>query len=325
MLNVGIISCWHVHTNGYVKELLDSGKVNIAAMWNEDAAAGEEWAARQGIEFIPDYDAFLAREDIDAVICNSPTTMHPELLSKAAKAGKHIFTEKLLATNMKDSEMLCKVIGDAGVTFTISLPLRADAIMRYVKQMVENGVLSRISAARMRRSHSGVSENWLPKYWFDTAKTGGGAMMDLGAHPVYMMSWLFGEPKRLCGMTTNLYGTSGDENAIAMVEFDGGIIGTCETAFVTNGLPDILEIYGSDASLFIRGKEIALISKDRTIKKVDSSGLPAGLPSPLLQFVDACIAGTGSPEDLGLQDALLLTKITEATYASDSSNTFIQF
>lgn len=319
MLKVGIISTWHVHTDGYAKELVDSGKAQITALWEEDAEKGKAWAEQHGAVYEPDYDKFLTL-GFDAVVCNAPTTQHPRLLHKAIAAGKHIFTEKLLATTAAECQKLCEALEKSGLTFTISLPLRSSAPMLYAKKLVEDGTLGRVSGARMRRSHSGVSDGWLPDYWFDTSKTGGGAMMDLGAHPVYMLSFLFGAPKRLSGMGSNLFGTSGDENSIAVVEFAGGILGTCETAFVTSGVPDLLEVYGTEGSLFIRGDKVELALKGAEPREVAPSELPAALPSPILRFADACLDGSGTPQYLGTEDALVMTRMIEAFYASDKNN-----
>ena len=320
MLKVGIISAWHVHTDGYARQLLESGKATIQSVWDEDPERGRAWAERHGASYVADYDAFLAQKDIEAVVCTSPTAMHPELLGKAVAAGKHIFTEKLLATTTEACQKLCKAIEDSGITFTISLPLRVDSKILYARQLVDKGLLGRITGARMRRSHSGVSDGWLPDYWFDVDKTGGGAMMDLGAHSVYLLSFLLGAPKRISGMMTNPFGTSSDENAIALVEFENGALGTCETAFVTYGVPDLLELYGTEGSVFIHGDRVLVASRhtaDLGVREVEPKTLPDSRPTPLMQFVDACIDGTGTPEYLGTADALVMTKMIEAAYASD--------
>ena len=328
MLKTGIVSAWHVHAHGYANELEASGKVSFKAIWDENEKRGREWAEQRGIEFVADYDSFLKRDDIEAVICNAPTTMHPELLRKAAEAGKHIFTEKLLATNASECIELCDAIKKSGVIFTISLPLRSSPNILYAKKMVDSGALGKVTGARMRRSHGGVSDNWLPAHWYDVSKTGGGAMMDLGAHPVYVLAFLFGEPLRVSGMTTNPFGTSSDENAVALVEFGGGIVATCETAFVTYGVPDILEVYGTDGSLFIRGGEIKITTRGMSelgLNTASPDNLPNEKPTPLMQFVDACLNKTGTPESLGLNDALVMTRIIEACYLSDSGNKTIVF
>ncbi|MDR0495844.1 MAG: Gfo/Idh/MocA family oxidoreductase [Treponema sp.] len=321
MLNVGLISTWHVHTDGYVQELKNCGKVNIIALWDENPEEGRKKAAEWNLEFETDFDAFIARKDFSAVICDAPTTMHAALLPKAAAAKKDIFTEKLLAPASAEAEKIAAEIKKAGVIFTISLPLRANASILYVKKLADEGALGRITGARFRRSHSGVSDKWLPERWFDTSATGGGAMMDLGAHPAYVLSFLLGEPKRIAGMCTRPFGTAADENATALAEFKDGIIGTMETAFVTHGVPDTLEVYGTEGSVLVYGDEIRLTAKSGLAvpEKLD-----AGRPSPIMQFVDACINRTGTPEYLGLEDAVLMTKIIEAVYKSDNCGQMVK-
>jgi predicted dehydrogenase len=322
MLNVGIISAWHVHAKGYVKELRESGKVQFRALWDENPERGRAMAAEWQVDFEGDYDKFIARGDFSAVICNSPTTMHPELLTKAAAAKKDIFTEKLLAVNSADAEKIAEAIRRAGLIFTISLPLRANPQILYVKKLLDDGTLGRVTGARFRRSHSGVSDNWLPDYWFDTSLTGGGAMMDLGAHPVYILSFLLGAPTRLSGLTSWPFGTSSDENAVAIAEFQDGVLGIMETAFVTFGVPDLLEVYGTQGSVFMRGPELRISTKTLdglSLKDAAPKSLPPARPSPVIQFADACISRAGSPEYLGLDDALLMTRMIEAVYRSDKT------
>ena len=317
MLNIGLISKWHVHAGGYAKELKRDPRTRIAAVWDEDPARGAQWAKELGAAFIADYDEFLA-SDIQAVVCDSPTTWHEKLLTRAAQAGKHIFTEKLLAPDMAGAEAIAAAVREAGVTFTISLPVKGSPQVLYIKDLIQQGKLGTVTGARFRRSHGGVSGGWLPAYWFKSEDSGGGALMDLGAHPVYVLGGLFGAPKRLTALMTNLYGTDSDENTIALAEFDGGILGTMETAFVTDGVPDLLEVYGTKGSVFMRGGEVVQNIGDG-METVRPKAMPAGKPGPLAQFIQACLDGVAEPEGLGLEDGLLMTKITEAAYASEKS------
>jgi len=83
MLTFGLISKWHVHAKDYANHILRNSLGRIAAVWDEDPARGAAWAGELGAVFYADYDAFLAAET-QAVVCASPTTMHEELLVKAA-------------------------------------------------------------------------------------------------------------------------------------------------------------------------------------------------------------------------------------------------
>jgi dihydroorotase len=86
MLKVAMLSKWHVHAEGYARELVKTGKAEITAVWDENPERGAEWASRLGCDFEADLDKLLARSDVDAVCCDTPTTMHTDVLIRAAKA-----------------------------------------------------------------------------------------------------------------------------------------------------------------------------------------------------------------------------------------------
>jgi len=313
MLNIGMISKWHVHATDYAKQVQQNPGAQITAVWDEDPARGAEWAAELGVPFYADYAEFLA-SDIHAVVCDSPTTMHRDVLIPAAQAGKHIFTEKLLACTNEDAEAIAQAVRDAGVTFTISLPVKGFPQVQYIKSLVDSGKLGQVTGARFRRSHNGVSDNWLPERWYDVAATGGGAMMDLGAHPVYVIADLLGEPVRVAAMMTNLCGTSSDENAIVLGEFAGGALATMETAFVTSGVPDLLEVYGTGGAVFFRWNEVVQNLGDGP-EEVDEDDMPTRY-DPMTCFVEACLAGEKEVPGLALEDALVMTRIMVAAYTA---------
>ncbi|MDR2646626.1 MAG: Gfo/Idh/MocA family oxidoreductase [Oscillospiraceae bacterium] len=321
MLKMGMVSKWHVHAEGYANDIAQSGLAEIAAVWDENPVRGAAWAQQIGTSFFEDYDAFL--EQVDGICCTSPTTLHPDLLKKAALAKKHIFTEKLLAINTDTCRELCKLIESAGKTFTIALPCKCDSTVQYVKNLTQSGKLGTITGARFRRSHSGVSNRWLPDDWFNIEFSGGGAMMDLGAHPVYILADLFGFPKTVSCLMSNIYGTSNmrsDENAIAVMRFEHGILATAETAFVTDYVPDLLEVYGTEGAVYMRGGEVtqSLKCEGGKPRMLSLDELPAQKPSPLLQFLARANDGLpGAPDGLDLQSALMMTQIIELAYLSN--------
>ena len=322
MLKTAMLSRWHVHANDYVNQLQKTGKVDITSVWDEIPERGIAWANELGAKYYETLDSLLANPEIQAVVCDTPTTMHKEVLIAAARAKKHIFTEKVLATTTGEAEDIAKVVKESGIIFVISYPLRRDSFFRYVKTLVDKGEFGKIGMVKMRRSHGGVSDKWLVDYWFDVSKTGGGAMMDLGAHPMYILSWLCGEPKRVSGMFNNLYGTSSDENAVATIEFENGIIGISETSFVSFNTPDILEIYGSDATLYAFGSEVKLSTRknqgyiipdfDREVPK-----------SAIECFVDACLGTDEAPPELNIDSGVAVSKLMDMAYRSNETNVIL--
>lgn len=325
MIKVAMLSKWHVHAGGYANQLKNSGKVEITCVWDDDTARGEAWAKELGCDFVADLDALLARDDVEAVVCDTPTTAHHDILIKAAKAGKHIFTEKALCPTVAECLDVKKAIEDAGVTFVISYPQRGRPCVQYAKKLMDEGAFGKVTMVRTRDAHNGVSGNWLPDYWFEAKDAAGGAMMDLGCHPMYLLAYFLGKPKRVTGMFTNIYGKPVDENAVAIAEFADGALGVAETGFVSVGSPQTLEVYGTEGSLISHGEDCMVTS--RHVPGAENGfikpELPAGKTSPLMQFVEALENGTPAPAELNIDAAIALTELLENAYKGDESGTIV--
>ncbi len=327
MLRVAMLSKWHVHAAGYARDLIATGKAEIKAIWDEDSQRGKVWADELKVDFVSNIDALLARSDIDAVICCTPTTMHEEVLIKAANAGKHIFTEKALATTVEACKRIADAIITNGVTFTISYPQRFSKATKFIKSYIDSGKLGTVTTVRIRNAHSGVSGGWLPEYWFEEKDAGGGAMMDLGCHAMYQLAALCGKPKRISAMFNSPLGSKVDENAVSIIEFENGILGISETGFDSYASPYRIEVYGTDGTIFaennninIKTKDTAEISNAFIEPKAEENDI-----SPIIKFIDACIDGTGTPEGMDLDAAIALTQLLENSYISDKTNTTVVF
>jgi predicted dehydrogenase len=66
-------------------------------------ARAEEFGRRHGIPLQASFEAVLADPSIDAVVLATPHTMHTEQIVAAARAGKHVFTEKPLGLTAEQS------------------------------------------------------------------------------------------------------------------------------------------------------------------------------------------------------------------------------
>lgn len=320
MIRVAMLSGWHVHAKGYANEANAIPGVKVTAVWDNDIARGTAWADELGAAFEPDLDAVLARSDVDAVIVCTSTNLHKEVIIKAAKAGKHIFTEKVLATTAAEAKEIADAVRKAGVKFVISFPHRTMSHNLFAKKIVEAGTLGQVTLARVRNAHDGVAGGWLPPHFFDPVTCGGGAMMDLGAHPMYLLPWLLGRPVSVSSLfTQTLSHYDGiEDNAVSLLEFGNGAIGVSETGFVSKNSPYELEIYGTEGSLFVGGPEgIRLYTKAGDVTGfLHPDKLPAELPQAMDQWVNA-INGGEDPV-FGLDDAVLLSEVMEAAYISQN-------
>jgi len=298
----------------------------ITCVWDEVAERGAKWAQELGVDFVADLDALLAREDVDAVCIDTPTNMHKDVMIKCAKAKKHIYTEKVMCLKVADCDEVIKAIEENGIIFTISFPQRAWPKFRFIKECIDNGTLGDVTVLRCRNCHDGALAGWLPDYWYDPETTGGGAMMDLGAHPMYHSAWMLGTPKRIQSMFCNLTGHQVEDNTISTIEFENGAIAVAETSLVSPMCPQIFEVYGTKGV-------ILCIDNDIKIKTADSAKflkdgwmepkLPEALPHPTRQWVEAILYG--GPNRYDQYEARMLTALMENAYIADAEKREVEF
>lgn len=320
MLNVVMLSKWHVHAEGYARQVREYG-ANITCVWDEDTQRGSVWAKELQADFEENLDRLLERDDVDCVICNAPTTMHKEILIKAANAGKDIFTEKALATTVADCDEIALAVRSNGIKFLISMPWRCRPQSLFAKKAIEEGLLGDLTTVRIRNAHNGATANWLPDYWYDESMAGGGAMMDLGCHPMYGVSYLCGRPKRVSSVFNHITGRQVDDNAVSVIEFKNKCLAIVETALVSYRSPASFEIYGTKGSLIDREGQPLLLASEFNDEEgfIEIKDLPQALASPMVMFLDACTKG--SPIEFGLDAARDLTELLEKAYIAHKNNT----
>lgn len=328
MLNIALLSRWHPHASGYGREFAAHSECRVTVVWDELPERGAEWAKELGCDFEPDYEKVLARADVDAVCCTAPTNLHKDMFIKAARAGKHIFTEKVLAATKAEAEAVRDVVLETGIKFVISFPMRTNPNVLLAKQLLDDGLLGTPNYLRVRNAHSGISGGWLPEYFKDPVVCGGGAMMDLGAHPMYLSSFLLGKPARISSIYNRLYDTPIDDNCVSVIEFENKVIAVSETGFVTNSSPFSFELSGTEGTFIYGGPD-----GDSRLKSSKLGGdmagcwfapkLPKALPSAINQFVDAVLHGGEIIFDI--DDAVALSELMEGAYRSYHENRTVSF
>ena len=324
-----MLSGWHVHAKGYAREINVRTDAKVTAVWDEIPDRGDAWAKELACPFHADLDGLLADPGIDAVAVCAPTNVHEDVMVRAAQAGKHIFTEKVMALTVKECRRIADAVTKAGVKFCISLPHRAAPQNLFAKRLIEDGLLGQVTTLRVRNAHGGASDKWLPAHFYDPVQCGGGAMMDLGAHVMYLTRWLLGRPVRATSLFNRFTDHPVEDNAITLFEFPGKAIAMAETSFVTPFSPYGLEVYGTEGSLFVGGPENNVRVTGPKFTASDCKGwltvgnLPKPLPAAIAQWIDGICNNT--PIHFGLEEGIDLTEMMEAAYLSAGEKRTVEF
>ncbi|MEO2203628.1 Gfo/Idh/MocA family oxidoreductase [Paenibacillus pabuli] len=249
-IRIGKISMWHVHAWDYIKQAQEHEDTEIAAVWDDNAQRGKEAAERLNVPYFSSLEEMLAQKDIDAVIVDAPTRDHQDVITVAARAGKHIFTEKVIASTVQEVNAILAEVRELGVKMTVSLPRLNDGYTLTIQDVLQQGLLGKVTYVRVRLSHNGAIADWLPQHFYNLEECQGGAMIDLGCHPMYLTRLFLGQ--EVTGVNANFGYVTGKEvedNAVATLFTDSGAIGVVEAGFVNSHSPFTIEVHGTEGTL----------------------------------------------------------------------------
>jgi 1,5-anhydro-D-fructose reductase (1,5-anhydro-D-mannitol-forming) len=322
-----MLGFWHVHAKDYAAEAQTNSETTIVAAWDEDAARGEERARELGAQFHADLDELLARSDVDGVIVTPKTSVHPEVIVAAAEAGKHIYTEKVLALAPADAQHIVHVVARNDVKLTVSLPRLSHGYTLAIRELLASGELGEVTQVRCRLSHDGaIGRRWLPAQFFDPEEAGGGALVDLGCHPLYLTRlFLGGMPESVSAQYGHVTRHAVDDNAVAVLRHRTGAIGIAETGFVNPYSPFTIEVHGTTGSLLYGTPEPRLLMRSTNRGSEDAwteLPIPDSGPTPFESWVLNILEDTDAVENVAL--ALDLTILVDAANRSALTGTAVQ-
>ncbi len=304
---------WHVHAPQYADEVNHLEGCTIAKVWDPDPEVAKAWAKELDAEACSVQD-ILSDPEIEGVIVANATNEHTPLMLDVCASGKALFTEKVLALTNEDAQAIAKAVKDNNIRFAISFPHVSESPVQFVLNAAKSGKLGTINYARFRKAHNGATAGWLPEHFFDPVACGGGAMIDLGAHPMYLLCEILGEPIRVQSGFTHVTGKAVEDNAVSLLTFEGGAIGVSETGFVSQNYPLTFELGGTDGALLMRDDEVTWCCPETGNRWVRVETLPERRPSPLTQWALA-----EKPEDIpaefDIDAAVRLTKVMVMAYA----------
>lgn len=196
MIGFGFIGKVHAHAHFALPLFYEPLPVRtrLVGVCTATEASGRRAQEQAGFEFsTTDVETLLAHKDIQIVHICSPNDTHYPVVKAALQAGKHIYCDKPLALNAEEADALCALARTTPTVQQMTFNYRfVPAILR-ARQLVEAGFLGDLFQFRIAYLHAGYIDPRRPFSWrTDFSRSGGGAIMDLGAHIIDLTRFLVG-------------------------------------------------------------------------------------------------------------------------------------
>lgn len=215
----------------------------------------KKWKIPQVYE---DYNKMLKLEDLDLISVCAPNFLHHDVVMAAAKAGKHVFCEKPLATTARDAREMIAACKKAGVKLFYGEDWCFAPALNRAISIAKEGALGKVLYVKAKECHNGTHSPFAR----NKKTCGGGCLIHLAIHPVGWVLHLLAKGGRnpvvevfaKCngGLKNNYVHkqNSGEDFSMAMMKFADGEHAFIEGNYITvGGMEDKVEIYGSEGNI----------------------------------------------------------------------------
>jgi predicted dehydrogenase len=246
-LKWGVAGCGRFAEHTFIPTIKLMRKSVLTSLYSKDSNRAKNLADKFGIEkYYNNYDEFL-NSDINAVYISSANVNHYEQVIRAAKAGKHILSEKPLAMTSAEAEEMVKVCQQNNVQLSVNYVYRFHPLIIKSKEIVDNQMLGKIVLINLSFNIDAPPGS---NFRFTKSESGGGALRDIGTHMIDLLRYVGGEIVSINGVVDNvIYKSEVEDFACAIVKFESGGYGFFNVSFNSKKSFNRIEILGHKGSL----------------------------------------------------------------------------
>ncbi|HXF25516.1 MAG TPA: Gfo/Idh/MocA family oxidoreductase [Gemmatimonadaceae bacterium] len=255
---VALVGCGRIAKNHFdAIERVDG--LDLVAVADVVQARAEAAGAANGVPAFASLADMMAAVDCDIVTVATPSGLHPVHGIEAARAGKHVVSEKPMAISLAGADSLIDACSEAGVRLFVVKQNRLNPAIQLVKRAVEKGRFGRIHSANCTVRWARPQDYYDQAPWRGTWAMDGGAFMNQASHYVDLIQWLAGPVESVAAMTaTQERKIEAEDSGAAVLRFQNGAIGVLDVTMLTypRNLEGSLTILGNRGSVKIGGTAV---------------------------------------------------------------------
>jgi UDP-N-acetyl-2-amino-2-deoxyglucuronate dehydrogenase len=251
VVGCGRISERHFHALEHHRE-----RAELVAVCDTDRQVLAAAQAATGVPGFAGLGDLLDGSDADVVVLCTPSGLHAVQGIEAAHAGRHVITEKPMATRWQDAKSLVSSCDEAGVDLFVVKQNRRNATLQLLKRAVELGRFGRIYMVNINVFWNRPQEYYDGARWRGTWEFDGGAFMNQASHYVDLLDWLVGPVESVHAFTATLArNIQVEDTGVASIRWRSGALGSLNVTMLTypQNLEGSITIIGEKGTVRLGG------------------------------------------------------------------------
>jgi len=255
-IRIAVIGCGRIAANhlGAIEKHKD--QLELVAVCDTDPAALKATASKYGVKGFDSIDELLRGSDVDLVALCTPSGLHPAQAIQVARAGKHVMTEKPMATRWTDGLQMVRECDEAGVWLFVVKQNRRNATLQLLKQAMDKRRFGRIHMVTINVFWSRPQSYYDSAKWRGTWEFDGGALMNQASHYIDLVDWLIGPVESVQAYVATLArNIQVEDTATVGVRWRSGALGSINVTMLTypKNLEGSITIIGEHGTVRIGG------------------------------------------------------------------------
>jgi predicted dehydrogenase len=271
VIGCGAISKMHLDSIG-------TAGAKLLYVVDTETAKAMETADKYGCRFHADYHEILKDSNVDVVHICTPHYLHAQMAIDSMKSGKHVLTEKPMATNVSDAKIMSAVSYETGSKLGVCFQNRYNPTSAMLKDILLSGKAGRIIGAKASVTWHRDEEYYTQSDWRGSwDKEGGGVLINQAIHTLDLLQWFIGDIDSIKGsyFTSLLDKTiEVEDTANAVIKFKNG---ASALFYATNcypaNSPVNIELVCSNAVIRLEGDLTVTYNDGRTEHYTDDDTL----------------------------------------------------
>lgn len=232
-VRVALVGCGRISASHFEAIAAVDG-VTLSAVCDTVEERAKAAGAAQGVPWFTSYEQMLAQVDCEAVAIATPSGLHPQQGVLAARAGKHVISEKPMAISLAGADALVQACDGAGVHLFVVKQNRLNPSVQLLKRALDKGRFGRLFLANTTVHWTRPQAYYDQAPWRGTWEFDGGAFMNQASHYVDLMQWLVGPVESVIAKTATLARRiESEDTGAAVLKFRNGALGVIEVTMLT--------------------------------------------------------------------------------------------
>ena len=256
-IQFGIVGCGFMANKHFAAINTHAGRANISAVCDLNEANLQQAVQQTGAAGFSSLQALLEDSTADAIVLTTPSGLHPEQGMQAAAAGRHVITEKPVATHWEKGKRFVTACEQAGVRLFVVHQNRYIPSLQRLKQAIDQGRFGKIYMVQANVFWTRPQEFYSEAGWRGTWDMDGGALMNQGSHYVDLLCWLIGPVESVHAFTDTLgRNIEAEDTGVVSLKWRSGAMGSLNLTVLTypRNLETMITILGENGTVKIGGQ-----------------------------------------------------------------------